>query len=186
MTDGVGDPGSVSQDSVGPVSDGDARLVPDGGTHDEEKPIPPDDYRTIARHVPVVSVDLLVHHDGGLVLGKRRNEPAKGEWFVPGGTVLKGERRREAVHRVAQAELGTGVLVDERLGTYEHVYDAAAAEGVDSKEYLATAYVVTPVGDELVADDQHEALGVFDAPFPTLHGYVERYLRGLRARGYRY
>lgn len=153
---------------------------------DEDKPIPPEEYRTIAQNVPIVSVDLLVHHNGGLVLGKRQNEPAKGEWFVPGGTVLKRETLVDAVHRVAQEELGPDVVVDERLGIYEHFYDAAATEGVDSKQYLATAFIVTPRTNTLEPDEQHDPLRVFDAPFPKSHNYVERYIRDLRAAGYRY
>jgi colanic acid biosynthesis protein WcaH len=153
---------------------------------DEDKPISPEEYRTIARNVPIVSVDLLVHHDGGLVLGKRQNEPAKDEWFVPGGTVLKGETLIDAVHRVAQEELGSDVVVDGRLGTYEHFYDAAATEGVESKQYLATAFILTPRKATLEPDEQHDSLQVFDAPFPELHNYVERYIHDLRVEGYRH
>lgn len=153
---------------------------------DGDKPIPPEKYRIIARNVPIVSVDLLVHHNGGLVLGKRLNEPAKGEWFVPGGTVLKGETLVDAVHRVAKAELGSDVIIDDRLGTYEHFYDGAATEGVNSKQYLATAFIVTPRSTALEPDRQHDSLEVFDAPFPELHDYVERYIRDLRAAGFRY
>lgn len=56
----------------------------------DKNPIPADEYATVAKNVPIMSVDLLIHHDEGLVLGKRRNKPAKAEWFVPGGIVLKG------------------------------------------------------------------------------------------------
>jgi colanic acid biosynthesis protein WcaH len=100
--------------------------------------------------------------------------------------VLKGETLVDAVHRVAQEELGSGVVVDERLGTFEHFYDTAATEGVDSKQYLATAFIVTPRTNTLESDDQHDSLRVFDAPFTKLHNYVERYIRDLRAAGYRY
>jgi colanic acid biosynthesis protein WcaH len=151
-----------------------------------DKPIPPEEYRAIAQNVPVVSIDLLVHHKAGIVLGKRKNEPAKGEWFVPGGTVLKRETLIDAVHRVAQEELGSDVVVDGRLGTYEHFYDAAATEGVESKQYLATAFIVTPRKSTLEPDEQHDSLRVFDAPFPELHNYVERYIRDLQAEGYQY
>ena len=150
------------------------------------KPIPEDDYRVIAENVPIVSVDLLVHHQSGIVLGKRQNEPAKDEWFVPGGTVLKDESRMQAVHRVAKEELGLDVVVDEVLGTYEHFYDEAATSGVNSKQYLATAYIVTPHSGLLEPDNQHESLRVFTEPFPELHDYVGRYIRDLRAKGYRY
>ena len=145
-----------------------------------------DDYRVIADNVPIVSVDLLVCHRGGLLLGKRTNEPAAGEWFVPGGTVLKGESLTEAVGRVSREEISVDVVVDEQLGTYEHFYDAAATPGVDSKQYLATAFVVTPRSGDIVADDQHEQLKVFSPPFPTFHDYVERYVRDFRAAGYRF
>lgn len=153
---------------------------------DSDHPIPPEEYAVIADHVPIVSVDLLVHHDGGLVLGTRQNEPAKGELFVPGGTVLKGESRREAVHRIATEEIGTDVIIEDRLGVYDHRYDAAASDGVDSKQYLATAYVVTPVADTLEPDAQHSDLRSFTQPFPDLHDYVWRYVTDLRAQGYRY
>lgn len=152
----------------------------------DDQPIPPAEYAVIAEHVPVVSVDLLVHHDGGLVLGKRVNEPAKGEWFVPGGTVLKGEHRRQAVHRVAEQELRTDVTIDRELGVYDHFYDAAASPDVHSKQYLATAYVVTPKSGSLRPDAQHESLKVFTAPFPDLHDYVQRYIHDLHTLGYRY
>jgi colanic acid biosynthesis protein WcaH len=151
-----------------------------------DHPISADEYSTIAANVPVVSVDLLVHHNGGLLLGKRTNKPAKGEYFVPGGTVLKGEGRREAVHRVATAELGCDVLIDDELGVYDHRYDSAASDGVDSKHYLATAYIVTPTAETFMEDDQHEEFRTFTAPFPSLHRYVARYVRDLRRNGYQY
>ena len=46
-----------------------------------------DDWETIVASVPIISVDLVVSRDGGVVLGRRTNEPAKGDWVVPGGRV---------------------------------------------------------------------------------------------------
>lgn len=154
--------------------------------NNSDQPIPTDEYGTIVKHVPIISVDLLVHHNGGLVLGKRKNEPAKGEWFVPGGSVLKGETRQQAVHRVAEEELSSDVLIDRELGVYDHFYRTAEVDGVNSKQYLATAYVVTPIQSEISSDDQHTNLEVFSSPFQDLHNYVERYLRDLQKDGYQY
>ncbi|MFC6725367.1 GDP-mannose mannosyl hydrolase [Halobium palmae] len=151
-----------------------------------EKPVPDDDWRRIVEHVPLVSVDLLVRDGDGVVVGKRTNEPAKGEWFVPGGTVLKGERLEAAVHRVAREELGVDVEIEERLGTYEHFYDTSEVPGVDSKHYLATAFVVTPAEDEsgrrpweeaATRDDQHAGFRTVVGDDAELHPYVRRYLR---------
>jgi len=106
------------------------------------------------------------------------NEPAKGEWFVPGGTVFKNERRTDAVHHVAEAELDEPVIIDECLGTYEHFYETADVEGIDSKHYLATGYRCHFERDdpEIVGDDQHSDFKVLRPPFENLHPYVERYL----------
>jgi colanic acid biosynthesis protein WcaH len=100
--------------------------------------------------------------------------------------VLKGETQTEAVHRVAEEELGIDVMIDDRLGSYEHFYDAAETLGVESKQYLATAFIVTPRQRTITPDEQHDEFQVFEAPFSDLHPYVERYIRDLRASGYRY
>lgn len=144
----------------------------------KEKPIPPKEWRSIVENVPLVSVDLVVEHDGGVLLGKRENEPAKGEWFVPGGTVLKNEPRTEAVHRVADEELGAPIVIDECLGTFEHFYDTSEIEGVSSKHYLATAYRCHFRNDEptIAVDDQHSSFKVIRPPFEGGHPYVQRYL----------
>lgn len=141
--------------------------------------VPDADWATVVEHVPLVSVDLLVRQDGGLVLGKRTNEPAKGEWFVPGGTVRKNESLTDAVDRVACEELGTSVTIDRHLGTFEHFYDASDVYGVPTKHYVAQAYVVTPDTPVSAADDQHDALRVAHPPLDDPHPYVQRYVEAI-------
>ncbi|MFB6255539.1 MAG: NUDIX domain-containing protein [Haloplanus sp.] len=142
-----------------------------------EERIPESLWRDIVDNVPIVSVDLIVRHDGGVVLGKRMNEPGRGEWFVPGGRVRKDERLDAAVHRVAEAELGTDVTVERWLGAYEHHWEGCEFDDVATKHYLANGVVVRPRGDSVVPDDQHAELRTFWPPFPDLHPYVEAYLR---------
>lgn len=137
-----------------------------------------DEWETIVANVPLVSVDLVIEHDGGVLLGKRENEPAKDEWFVPGGTVFKNESRIDAVHRVATDELGESVILDDCLGTYEHFYETADVDGVDSKHYLATGYRCHFERDdpEIGGDEQHSDFRVFRPPFENRHPYVQQYL----------
>jgi len=138
--------------------------------------IPSHEWATIISNVPIVSVDLLVRYDGGLLMGKRTNEPAKGYWFVPGGRVKKGETRHEAVNRIAEQELGLSVEIVECLGAFEHMYDTSDVEGIETKHYLANGYVVDVVGGQIQTDDQHEALQVFHSPPEPLHPNVRAYL----------
>lgn len=144
--------------------------------------IPDDEWETIVRNVPIVSVDLVVCSPHGVVLGKRMNDPAKGEWFVPGGRVRKHERLTEAVHRLAREELGIeDVTVRESLGAYEHLYDTVDVDGGDGKHYLANGFVVdTDLGvEEMTLDDQHGDVRAFASEeFPAdLHEYTAAYLR---------
>ena len=135
-----------------------------------------DDWETIVANVPIVSVDLLIRYEGGLLFGKRTNEPAKGYWFIPGGRVHKCETRREAVHRVAKKELGLSVEIVESLGPFEHIYDTSDVDGVDTKHYLANGYVVDVISGRLKSDNQHECLRVFQSAPDPLHEHVHAYL----------
>lgn len=117
--------------------------------------IPDAEWETIVRNVPIVSVDLVVRVGGGVVLGKRTNKPVKGEWFIPGGRVHKGETRLEAVARVAKEELGTDVEIVESLGAFENSYETSEIEIFNTKHNLANGYVVDPATDQFHPDDQH-------------------------------
>lgn len=144
----------------------------------DDGPVPDDEWATIVRNVPLVSVDLVVRTGGGVVLAKRQNEPAKGEWFVPGGVVRKREGLEEAVHRVAREELGVSVRIDRRLGVYEHFYETADVESESGKHYVPIGYEVTTEEGVTTADDQHSAVERFEPPFSEidLHPYVAAYL----------
>lgn len=64
-------------------------------------------YRQIRMIMPIVCVDLVVmDRKGKLLLVKRNNDPAKGEWWFPGGRVFYGETRIEAAKRKLQEECG--------------------------------------------------------------------------------
>jgi colanic acid biosynthesis protein WcaH len=144
----------------------------------EDARIPEDDWHTIVTNVPIVSVDLVVHYEDGIVLGKRTNEPLEGEWFVPGGRVQKNERLEDAVHRLAREELGIDVMIDRQMGVYEHLYGTAELDAVGDKHYVPIAYEVTAESETLRPDDQHATLSVFEPPFETLdpHPYLGAYL----------
>ena len=142
----------------------------------DDRWIEDDAWETVVANVPLVSVDLVVRHNGGVVLGKRTNEPAKNEWFVPGGVVFKNESLTDAVHRVARDELGCDVAVVDSLGVFEHFYDTSEVEGIETKHYVANAFVVDPDDKEFTPDNQHEQLRVFEPPFDDMHPYVQRYL----------
>ncbi|WP_135664245.1 NUDIX domain-containing protein [Halorhabdus rudnickae] len=135
-----------------------------------------DDWATIVASVPIVSIDLVVKTGAGVVLARRTNEPASGEWFVPGGRVRKGERLQEAVHRVAEEELDADVTIEASLGAYQHFYRTADVEDAGGKHYLANGFVVRTDSETFALDDQHDAVDIFETPPDDLHPYTAQYL----------
>ncbi|MHC4622729.1 MAG: GDP-mannose mannosyl hydrolase [Planctomycetota bacterium] len=95
----------------------------------------------VVRKTPLVSIDLIVRNENGEVLvGFRRNQPAKDYWFVPGGRIFKDERITQAFERIAYDELGIkSAFEDARfLGVFEHLYPNNFTE----KQAFSTHYVV--------------------------------------------
>jgi colanic acid biosynthesis protein WcaH len=136
----------------------------------------------VVRNTPLVSIDLIVHdRDGRILVGRRVNEPAKETWFVPGGSIRKGETLARALARISEMELGTALTPDdvEFAGVYEHFYDTNFAEvdGV-STHYIVLAHTVKHAFD--LADlpaDQHSAWAwLADPAMPDVHPNTLAYL----------
>jgi 8-oxo-dGTP diphosphatase len=60
---------------------------------------------------PFIGVGAVLVCSGSILLAKRKNEPGRGKWTVPGGIVELGEGTGQTVIREAQEE--TGLIVDE-------------------------------------------------------------------------
>ncbi len=76
---------------------------------------------------PVVAA-LVTRSEAGrleVLLGRRKAEPAKGLWHVPGGFVDPGETPEEALVRECQEELACQVEPVEFLGAYPDRYGEA-------------------------------------------------------------
>ncbi len=67
---------------------------------------------------PALVVDVVIKVPGGVVLIKRKNEPYKGRWALPGGFVSYGERVELAAAREAREETGLRVRLQGLLGVY--------------------------------------------------------------------
>ena len=61
-------------------------------------------YEQILDNMPIACVDVAILHDGKVLLVKRLDEPAKGQYWLPGGRVLKGEMLRDAAIRKTRDE----------------------------------------------------------------------------------
>lgn len=66
----------------------------------------------------LVTVDALIIEIGCIVLIKRRNEPYKNMWALPGGFVDKNEDTEDACIREAKEETGLDITIEKISGVY--------------------------------------------------------------------
>lgn len=124
--------------------------------------LPADEYQQILRRVPVLCVDgILVNQRGQFLLVKRKNAPMQGEWWVPGGRVLKGETLEAAFTRKMREELGIDVRILMPAGYFEvqHDDDPRGPAGVHQ---VSIVFAAVPLSDEVILDEQSAAWGYFD------------------------
>jgi colanic acid biosynthesis protein WcaH len=129
----------------------------------EENFVPPAQFRTIVQYAPLVSLDLVIADETGHVLvGLRRNEPARGTYFVPGGIIRKDEKLDDAFARILAVE--TGLVLPRGsaryLGLYEHFYGANRYEETGyGTHYVVSAYRIDLASRPRIRpDDQHDIM----------------------------
>jgi len=84
--------------------------------------IPLDKYTDILKVLPILCADVVVQNASGeYLLIKRNNEPKKGEWWVIGGRVLKGETLEEAARRKVKQETCLEIKNMRPIGCFELV-----------------------------------------------------------------
>jgi colanic acid biosynthesis protein WcaH len=111
-------------------------------------------FRSVVASTPLISIDMAVQNfHGEILLGQRLNRPAKGDWFVPGGRILKNETLDAAFNRLTRCELGTSFRRSDArlLGVYEHFYtDSVFGESGEHPDthYLVLAYQLVLTEDE--------------------------------------
>lgn len=84
--------------------------------------IPAEQYQHIIEVLPILCVDVVIRNARGeYLLIKRANQPRKGEWWVIGGRLLKGETLVEAAIRKVREETSLTVQAVHPIGYYEAV-----------------------------------------------------------------
>ena len=69
--------------------------------------------------IRVGSAVVLENNKGEILLVKRKYNPAKGYWVLPGGGINFGEYSKETVEREIKEETGLNIVIGDRIGVYE-------------------------------------------------------------------
>lgn len=106
---------------------------------------------------PIVGVSAVIFVDKSVVLVRRKQEPAKAQWSLPGGAVELGEGILEALARELQEELSVKIAVGGLVGVFDKIFH-------DHKNQVQYHYVLVDYWGWLVegtptpASDVSEAL----------------------------
>jgi ADP-ribose pyrophosphatase YjhB (NUDIX family) len=119
---------------------------------------------------PLLTVDIIVEVNGGIVLIERKNIPHG--WAIPGGFVDYGESIESAALREAKEETSLDVVLTEQFYTYSDPRRDARHHTV------STVFIATAEGTPRGADDAKLARTFHenDLPAPIVfdHGQILR------------
>ena len=117
--------------------------------------------------LPIVGVGAVIVKGGRLLLEKRKNEPSRGKWTIPGGLVELGETLEHAVVREAKEETCLEVKNPRLLDVVENV--DLDENGKVKYHFVIVDYALDAKGDGFrVASDAEELRWV---PFDEVEAY---------------
>lgn len=105
---------------------------------------------------PVVGVGAIIVCKGKILLEKRKGEPGKGKWSVPGGLVELGETVENAVIREVKEETGLDVAEPQLIDVMDNI--ARDENGEIKYHFVIIDYFLKVKGGELKAADDAEEL----------------------------
>lgn len=142
-----------------------------------QKRVPQKIYKEIHRNVPIVCVDVVITNGKEFLLMKRRNQPEKDTWWLPGGRVLKNELLEDAVARFLKKESGLKGKADDFLGFRELFSSPGYFPGINAHTIGFVFKVNVSANPRISLDQQHSKARWFSKINPSWHPYVKTFLK---------
>ena len=120
--------------------------------------IPREQYAKIIDVLPILCVDIMVQNSKDeYLLVKRANEPLKGQWWVIGGRVLKGETLEEAAIRKVKEEVGLDISSVKPIGYYEEISHTNHFNSLTPLHSMSVVFSTTVDGAQKVKLDNQSS-----------------------------
>jgi colanic acid biosynthesis protein WcaH len=145
--------------------------------HKESDYIPSDLYDQITKCMPIVSVEAVIVMDESLLFLKRNNQPAKGEWWFPGGRIRKGESLEEALRREVKEETGLDVSSYRHINVYSRVFP--------ERHDVVAVYLCKCKKGKVKLNNEHSEYALFRILPSGFHKYLVETIRDSQWENYR-
>ncbi|PIT86324.1 MAG: hypothetical protein COU33_03795 [Candidatus Magasanikbacteria bacterium CG10_big_fil_rev_8_21_14_0_10_43_6] len=147
---------------------------------------PLDVFQNTVQYFPTVSINLVIQNAAGeFLFVKRKNNPAKGLYWIPGGRIFAGESLAVAAKRILFGEVGIDQEIDFVSHVFaEEIFDTTAFDAEDfalyTKDthhvhYLATAAYVRLTQEATITLDSQSSDFLWTKKIPNKHPYVVYY-----------
>lgn len=137
--------------------------------------IQPEEYKNILEKIAIPCVDAVILIDNKFLLIKRKNEPAKGQWWLPDGRVYKNETLKDAIKRKVKEEIGIDIEIVKKLGVDETIFGTGPfGFGVHT---INTFFFCKTINKNIKIDDHHSEYKLFDKIDESWHNYVKNAIR---------
>lgn len=137
-------------------------------------------YHQFIRMMPLACVDVSIIHDEEVILVRRKDAPAKDQWWVPGGRVLKGEMMVDAARRKCKEEINLTCTIGPIIHTAETIFpDGPYGVPIHSINSCFLAWPKNHLDiSGIKLDNHHSGLKWVGNIDDSLHEYVKCCLRG--------
>jgi colanic acid biosynthesis protein WcaH len=137
--------------------------------------LPLEQYKEFHRLMPILCVDVVLVHGNSFLLLKRKNAPACGEWWLPGGRVLRDELLADAAKRKIREETGLESKEPEMLGADETLFPDGPFGW--STHTVNIVFRADAVKGEAKVDNQSEEFQWFEKIDESWPEYVKKFLK---------
>ena len=139
------------------------------------------DYTKAHSNLPIMCADILIKFQGGFLLIKRKNYPARNEIWSIGGRLLRGFSTTDSIKKIAKRECGLDIDNINLIGLTRQFYQTdpfGHGKGTDTPAFM----VVADGKGEIKLDDAHNSPIIvtkesYISEFrKSLHPYIKDFL----------
>jgi len=126
-------------------------------------------YNKILNVMPITGAEAMITDDESILFVKRKNAPAKGEWWFPGGRIRKGESFEDALHREVKEETGIEVQIVKFIGVYNRIFP--------DRHDITLAFLCKTATRAIILNSEHSECKFYSELPADLHPFLIKVIR---------